>query len=181
MYAYVILLTTNQVLSYAVFLDPNIDPKTLCPWCDEPLPEEPTPQLRSLIVAAKRVSRPDDRMSNPLGLRAPLAAFVGVCQRHRFERDWIPRARSKGWPTKIAWDKLADRVMRIQGALKALIDDVDEDFTDTSNVARASSSRRPRKENEFWQEVVQNVRQQGSRQAAGVRGQFLNFNKAQPG
>ncbi|KAI0695339.1 RTC4-like domain-containing protein [Cerioporus squamosus] len=162
-----------------MFLDPSIDPKTLCPWCDERLPDEPTPHLRALISAAKRVSHPEDRLTNPLGLRAPPAAFVGVCQRHRFERDWIPRARQKRWPTRIAWDKLAERIIRLQATLQAIVDDVDEDFA--PGVARGSTSRRPRKENEFWQEVAKNVRQQGSRQAAGVRGQFQHFNKTQPG
>ncbi|RDX48131.1 hypothetical protein OH76DRAFT_1383903 [Lentinus brumalis] len=162
-----------------MFLDPSVDPKTLCPWCDEPLPDEPTPHLRALISAAKRVSHPEDRLTNPLGLRAPPAAFVSVCQRHRFERDWIPRARQKGWPTRIAWDKLAERITRLKATLQAIVNDVDEDFA--PGVARGSASRRRRKENEFWQEVVKNVRQQGSRQAAGVRGQFLHFNKTQPG
>ena len=125
-------------------IDPSVDPTTLCPWCDEPLPPEPTPHLRALIAAAKRVSRPEDRQANPLGLRAPLAAFVGVCQRHRFERVWIPRARRKGWPTKIAWDKVAGRISRMKSDLKAIVDDVDEDFA--PSVARASGSKRPRKE-----------------------------------
>ncbi|RPD76360.1 hypothetical protein L226DRAFT_426183, partial [Lentinus tigrinus ALCF2SS1-7] len=162
-----------------MFLDPSVDPKTLCPWCDERLPDEPTPHLRALISATKRVSRPEDRLTNPLGLRAPPAAFVGVCQRHRFERDWIPRARQKGWPTKIAWDRLADRVIRLEATLQAIVEDVDEDFA--PSMTHGSCSRRLRKENEFWQEVVKNVRKQGSRQATGVRGQFLHFNKTQPG
>ena len=162
-----------------VFLDPSVDPKTLCPWCDERPPDEPTPHLRALISAAKRVSHPEDRLTNPIGLRAPPAAFVGVCQRHRFERDWIPRARQKGWPTRIVWDRLADRVNRLKATLQAIVDDVDEDFV--PDVPRRSASGRPRKENEFWQEVVKNVRQQGSRQTTGVRGQFMHFNKTQPG
>ncbi|KAI0794127.1 RTC4-like domain-containing protein [Fomes fomentarius] len=156
-----------------------VDPKTLCPWCDERLPSEPTPHLRALMAAAKRVSRPEDRLANPLGLRAPLTAFVGVCQRHRFERDWIPRARRKGWPTKIAWDKLVARISRVKSDLKAIVDDVDEDFA--PDVSQVSSNKRPRKQNEFWQEVVKNVRQHGSRQTAGARGQFQHFNKTQPG
>lgn len=162
-------------------LDPSVDPKTLCPWCDERLPAEPTPYLRHLIRAAKRVSRPDDRLTNPLGLRAPLTAFVGVCQRHRFEHDWIPRARRKGWPTDIAFDKVAERIAQFSKALKAIIDDVDEDFVPGTGEIADGSNPRPRKDNEFWQEVVQNVRQQGSRRAAGVRGQFQHFSKTQPG
>ncbi|EJF64057.1 hypothetical protein DICSQDRAFT_81010, partial [Dichomitus squalens LYAD-421 SS1] len=164
-----------------MFLNPAVDPKTLCPWCDEPLPSDPTPHLRALMAAAKHVSYPDDRLTNPLGLRAPLAAFVGVCQRHRFERNWIPRARKRGWPTTIDWDALSGRISRLRGHLQAIVDDVDGEFAAEASRTWRGGSRRPRKENEFWMEVVKNVRQQGSRQTAGVRGQFLHFNKTQPG
>lgn len=165
-----------------VFLDPSIDPKTLCPWCDEPLPKEPTPHLRALIKAAKRVSRPEDRLSNPLGLRAPLAAFVSVCQRHRFERNWIPRAQLSGWPTKIDFNKVPARIKQFSDALKAMTDDVDEDFASSLSKRRMTSDgTRPRKENEFWQDAVKQVRRQGSRHAVGVRGQFQQFTNTQPG
>ena len=173
------------IVRLLVFFNPAVDPKTLCPWCDEPLPSEPTLHLRALIAAAKRVSSRDDRLTNPLGLRAPLTAFVGVCQRHRFERNWVPRARRRGWPTTIDWDALSGRIERLRRHLRAIVDDVDEEFTSedlcpNSNVG-GGGSRRPRKENEFWVEAVKNVRQQGSRQTAGVRGQFQHFNKTQPG
>ncbi|OBZ65343.1 hypothetical protein A0H81_14649 [Grifola frondosa] len=59
-----------------LFLDPNIDPARLCPWCDEQLPPAPTPHLSALIAAARRRSAPDDRPTNPLGLHAPLGLFV---------------------------------------------------------------------------------------------------------
>ena len=133
------------------------------------------------MAAAKRVSYPDDRLTNPLGLRAPLTAFVGVCQRHRFERNWIPRACKRGWPTTIDWEALSGRISRLRRHLQAIVDDVDEEFASEAHRAPAGGSRRPRKENEFWMEAVKNVRQQGSRRTAGVRGQFLHFNKTQPG
>ncbi|OSD04878.1 hypothetical protein PYCCODRAFT_1348475, partial [Trametes coccinea BRFM310] len=169
-----------------IFLDPSVDPATLCPWCDEPLPPNPTPHLTSLIEGARRRSYPDDRPTNPLGLRAAPMVFVSVCQRHRFERVWIPRARKRGWPTSIDWGRLRGRIERLKGELKAIIDDIDEDFVPESEYSTTTNKQeraqcRPRKENEFWQDVVKNVRQQGSRQTTGVRGQFLHFNKTQPG
>ncbi|KAI8985534.1 RTC4-like domain-containing protein [Trametes punicea] len=168
------------------FLDPSVDPATLCPWCDEPLPSDPTPHLVSLIEGARRRSYIDDRPMNPLGLRAPPTVFVSVCQRHRFERVWIPRARKRGWPTTIDWGRLRSRVEKLRGRLKAIIDDVDEDFVPGAQGPAALKGKefersRPRKENVFWQEIVRNVRQQGSRHTTGVRGQFLHFNKTQPG
>ncbi|KAI0630608.1 RTC4-like domain-containing protein [Trametes polyzona] len=165
-----------------MFLDPSVDPKTLCPWCDERLPSNPTPHLVSLMASARRRSYPDDRPSNPSGLRAPPAVFVNVCQRHRFERVWIPRARRRGWPTSIEWSKLRGRVERLKEQLKAIVDDVDEDFAPMAATNEtAKKGERPRKDNEFWQDIVRNVREQGSRQTTGLRGQFLHFNKTQPG
>ncbi|KAI0369107.1 hypothetical protein BV20DRAFT_411013 [Pilatotrama ljubarskyi] len=166
-----------------IFLSPTVDPRTLCPWCDEPLPTHPTPHLLSLIASARRRSYADDRPNNPLGLRAPPAVFVGVCQRHRFERVWVPRAGRRGWPTEIDWGALRGRVEALEGRLRAIVEDFDEDFVPGAKQVKTEGEerRRPRKENEFWQDVVQNVKQQGSRQTTGVRGQFQHFNKTQPG
>lgn len=133
---------------------------------------------------ARRRSYADDRPANPLGLRAPPTVFVGVCQRHRFERIWIPRARKRGWPTSIDWARLSERIGRLKATLKALVDDIDEEFSpgaSRTDVKGKGKEDRPRKMNEFWQELVKNVREQGSRQTTGVRGQFLHFNKTQPG
>lgn len=33
----------------------------------------------------------------------------------------------------------------------------------------------------FWKEIMEEVRQKGLRAVSGVRGQFANFEKAQPG
>ncbi|KAI0832012.1 RTC4-like domain-containing protein [Trametes gibbosa] len=167
-----------------IFLDPSVDPKTLCPWCDERLPSNPTPHLVSLMDVARRRSYADDRPTNPLGLRAPPAVFVSVCQRHRFERIWVPRARKRGWPTRIDWGRLSGRVGHLEGTLKTLVDDIDEDLSTFAlklDIKGKGKGQHPRRTNEFWQEVVKNVREQGSRQATGVRGQFLHFNKTQPG
>ena len=81
----------------------------------------------------------------------------------------------------IDWEALSGRVSQLRRHLQAIVDDVDEEFASEAHRTRASGSRRPRKENEFWMEAVKNVRQQGSRRTAGVRGQFLHFNKTQPG
>ncbi|KAI0676101.1 RTC4-like domain-containing protein, partial [Trametes maxima] len=166
----------------AVFLDPSVDPATLCPWCDEPLPTNPTPHLASLLSAARRRSYPDERPTNPLGLRASPTVFVGVCQRHRFERVWIPRASKRGWPTSIDWNGLRGRVEKLKEKLKSIVDDVDQDFAPhTKGKGKQREESGSRRTNEFWQELVKNVKEQGSRQTTGVRGQFLHFNKTQPG
>ncbi|OSX64116.1 hypothetical protein POSPLADRAFT_1137777 [Postia placenta MAD-698-R-SB12] len=169
-----------------LFLDPEVDPKTLCPWCDERLPPVPTPYLSTLIAIAKQASWPDLRPSNSLGLRAPLGAFVGVCQRHRFESHQVPLAKRRGWPTEIEWDRVGARVAALKPRLQAILDDIDEDFLPGASRKEeyeedGQYADRPRKGSVFWRDVVKSVRKKGSRQTAGVAGQFASFDKTQPG
>ncbi|KZT09830.1 uncharacterized protein LAESUDRAFT_461612 [Laetiporus sulphureus 93-53] len=172
-----------------LYLNSAVDPSTLCPWCDEPLPSAPTPHLLALIATAREASWPDPRPTNCLGLRADLGLFVDVCQRHEFENHHVPLARRRGWPTGIDWDGLSARVQALQPWLQEIVDDVDEDFQLGAEKEDESDERsdgdkwndRPRKGSVFWRDVVTRIKKKGSRQLAGVAGQFASFNKTQPG
>ncbi|KAF7796825.1 hypothetical protein EIP86_008009 [Pleurotus ostreatoroseus] len=180
-----------------LFLNPNVDPATLCPWCDEPLPPVPSPHLQKLIAAARTHSAPDGRPTNPLGLYAAPTVFINVCQRHRFESVQVPLAKKRGWPTQIDWAGLGRRVCAMRDALSAILKDVDEAFIpgrergddddeeedeDKDAVDDVELLKtRPRMGSAFWKEVVKGVKKKGSRQAAGVRGQMTSFSKTQPG
>lgn len=167
---------------FAVFLDPSVDPSTLCPYCDEPLPSEPTPYLTSLLESTRKKSYPDARPSNPLGRKAPLATFIAVCQRHRFESVELPEARRKHWPTAIRFELVRERVENMKDRLEAIIRDVDiikdgdSDDDDDDGVEKG-----PRKKSVFWQDIKKQVKKKGSRAVVGVNGQFASFEKTQPG
>lgn len=171
----------------AVFLDPNVDPHTLCPWCDEVLPPVPTPYLLNLITMARASSYSDPRITNPLGLCGPPTAFVGVCQRHRFESHQIPKAKRKGWPMQVEWDDVPKRVKALFRRLREIVDDVDEEFLpgstrrETSDEDTRRCESRPRLKSIFWKDLTNDVKKQGSRKIAGVKGQFHTFNRTQPG
>ena len=184
-----VLRTTSLIIpALLVLLGREVDPHTLCPWCDERLPATPSPHLQSLIETARDNSVPNPRPANPLGLRAPVGMFVSVCQRHRFESHQVPKAQARGWPTTIDWERVPLRVRALRARWQAIVDDVDEDFV--PGVQRRNGSRddcfedwedRPRKRSVFWQDVVRSVRKDGSRKTAGVAGQLANFSKTQPG
>ena len=160
-----------------MFLHPSTDPHTLCPYCDTLLPASVTPTLARLLAAAAAKSYRDPRPSNPLGRRATLASFIGVCQRHRFESDILPEGEAKGWPKKIKWDRVRGRVEAMSGELGALI-------TDRKDGCEDGGSRKaqgPRQKCMFWRDVMKEIKKQGSRAAVGVRGQFASFEKTQPG
>ncbi|KAI0085733.1 RTC4-like domain-containing protein, partial [Irpex rosettiformis] len=179
-----------------VFMDPDVDPSTLCPWCDEPLPPSPSPLLQRLMAAARLRSHKDPRLSNLHGLRAPATIFVNVCHRHQFEQHHFPLAQQRGWPTEIEWDGLCERIAKFKTKLQAIVDDVDEDFEpgrerlqDDGDVDDADDAEddeflldyRPRKGSLFWIEVVRAAKKRGSRSASGMRAQMSNFTKTQPG
>ncbi|KAK7687762.1 hypothetical protein QCA50_008981 [Cerrena zonata] len=174
------------------FLNPDVDHSTLCPWCDEVLPPTPSPHLQNLINSARKRSYHDPRPTNPLGLRAPLTVFIAVCQRHTFERVHIPLAQRNGWPMSIQWEELGHRILQLKRVLKRIVDDVDEEWLpghvrseDEEEVKveedEEVQQQRPRKGSTFWKDVIKSVKSHGSRQAIGVRNQFSNFTKTQPG
>jgi hypothetical protein len=143
-----IFLFVSLMFSIAVlddFLNPDIDPSTLCPFCDEPLPPTPTPKLQSLLTSAKRRGYPDPRPSNPRGLKARMAVFISACQRHRFEYNEFPKARAKGWPTDIDFKKVRERVERRKDELRRLVDGGGEGMEENMKKAREESL--------FWGEV----------------------------
>ncbi|KAJ8695066.1 hypothetical protein PTI98_007685 [Pleurotus ostreatus] len=156
-----------------LFPSNHADPKTLCPYCDMPLPSSPTPLLQYLLspdyTPLYSKSDPDPRPGNRLGRTAPLSAFISVCQRHRFESEMLPEAERKRWPKEIDWQALAARVTSMKHIVQELILDT------------AGEADGPRERCVFWAEVVKEYREKGSRAVTGVRGQFENFEKTQPG
>jgi hypothetical protein len=162
-----------------VFLDPNIDPSTLCPWCDQQLPTDPTPRLKSLIESVRTKSYSSSRPSNPLGLAAPLTASVVVCQRHRFESHQIPRAQAKGWPTKIDFGKVKTRVEALGSKLEALFlgkSSLVEDL-----IILDADGGELRDGCPFWTDMMKEVKSKGTRAVTSSKGQFGNFKALQPG
>lgn len=165
---------------YLVCMSPTTDPRSLCPYCDAPLPPSPTPLLKQLLNSTALKSTPQPRPGNRMGRKAPFTVFITVCQRHRFETQILPEAEAKGWPKSIEWTKLEGRVSAMKDILKELIEDpaVELDADDPDDIFGDSS---PKTKCIFWKEVIKEVKQKGSRAVAGVRGQFANFEKTQPG
>ncbi|KAG1770154.1 RTC4-like domain-containing protein [Suillus placidus] len=137
-------------------IDAVFDPSTVCPYCDEPLPLNPTPQLKNLFATAKLQSYVDPRPRNPIGLKAPLGIYISACQRHHFETHSLPEALEKGWPQSIDFKKVPDRIEN-------------------------DDARGPRSRSVFWRELKKEIKKQGSRTATGLKGQFSTFEKTQPG
>ncbi|KAJ7188773.1 RTC4-like domain-containing protein [Mycena filopes] len=175
--------------SELLFISPNTDPKTLCPYCDTPLPAQPTPLLTRLLEQTFKKSYRDARPSNPLGRKAPMGVFVTVCQRHRFESETLPQAEARGWPKFIEWAGLEGRVLAMREDLESILADPgdpivygnDQDGEEKQQVGSQPGKKGPRMRCLFWKDLVKDLKMKGSKGVKGVQGQFANFEKTQPG
>ncbi|KAJ7447735.1 hypothetical protein B0H11DRAFT_1878583 [Mycena galericulata] len=147
---------------------PVIDPNTLCPYCDLPFPEFPTPLLVQLMVDAFIKSRADPRPDNCLGRWVDMSIRATVCSRHEFEMELMPEAANQGWPTDIDFDDV-DRRLRVH---KHVFKELIGDWNCVPDVPRARSV--------FWEAAVQNITENSSK-SQGIAGNITNFDNIQPG
>ncbi|GAA5862236.1 hypothetical protein JCM1840_001688 [Sporobolomyces johnsonii] len=102
----------------------TVDPTTLCPFCDRPLPETPSSRLVSLKKYLLRRPHLEKRASvrNNLAKKLPIAETASFCRMHQDERTVIPEGRARGYPTEIAWNELPKRIDReLSGHLTSVI------------------------------------------------------------
>ena len=87
------------------------DPLRLCcPFCDEPLPLDPSLFLMQMIQDLKALKPPRRVNSlNSNSLELPFAVCAPVCKRHRDEKDVLPLGQLRGWPSAntIDWAQFA--------------------------------------------------------------------------
>jgi len=102
-----------------------VDPTTLCPFCDDPLPANPSTKLRSQLAYFRETCESEQRWGNSMGLTAPINVFVGFCALHTAETKVIPQGLRYGWPQEIDFKSVATRVRRLESKLRAVIEDPD--------------------------------------------------------
>ena len=172
-----------------------VDPSTLCPWCDDILPHNPSEGLLSMIALARQRSVPSPRPGNCLGLKAAIPVFAAVCSAHEFENYEITIALAEGWPTDVDWRVFIQRVIALRGYLRRIIDDVDEDWQPVSNTDAIPAKHhqtplmedpqvlvdRPRKESVVWKRLINDIARRGRLHMAAPLEHYVNFDKCLPG
>ncbi|KAJ7270602.1 hypothetical protein B0H12DRAFT_1177792 [Mycena haematopus] len=101
---------------------PPVDPASLCNYCDQEFPSEPSTVL--LAMGKKLFSRswPKPLPENPHHRALPeITMSVDHCKRHQFERDEMPTALRRGWPLKPSFARLFHRILDLGVALRALV------------------------------------------------------------
>ncbi|KAJ7151058.1 hypothetical protein C8R46DRAFT_962904 [Mycena filopes] len=142
-----------------------LDERSLCPFCDLPLPVDPTQTLIAMLAAAQVKSVPEFRPDNSAGRRVNFSDMAIVCSRHNFETDLLPMAIERGWPTQLNLPDIERRLKEKKPIFEALINDWD--------LGEAGL----RFGNLFWTEaVVFSAKGNG-----GIAGSITNFHRTQPG
>ncbi|KAJ7196351.1 hypothetical protein GGX14DRAFT_376152 [Mycena pura] len=102
------------------------DPDTLCPFCDQQLPNEPSQELIELRAMLEDISVADPLPENP-GHRKPTSYMQvqSYCERHRMERDTFPLARAEKWPFNPNFSDLFKRVLASRAPLNELLEEIE--------------------------------------------------------
>lgn len=156
----------------------------LCPYCDRVLPVFPTPTLVRMLGNIVSKSTADARPTNPMGRKASLTLYAEACQRHTFESQQLPKALGNGWPINIDWVELKDRVQSMKRDLESILLDpgVPIDYGHSKELADPiAGPPGPRMQCVFWQELIKELRESGSRQVTGTAGQLSSFENIRPG
>jgi hypothetical protein len=104
----------------------EVDPKSLCPFCDDKLPETPSSILLNMLEKLKQRAKPDPRYGNSLGLKLDMSQYISFCSRHTAESEEFPRGQKYGWPATLDTPKLVKRIWKLQSQLQDIIDDPEE-------------------------------------------------------
>jgi hypothetical protein len=99
----------------------NRSNSSLCPFCDEPLPNPLDPSLEAELSRLMKKTIPDP--FNP-GHRkaATMMVTIAFCHRHHIARVEAPKAQSQSWPTP-DFEGLHARITGLREELNAVIED----------------------------------------------------------
>lgn len=137
----------------------------LCPFCDLPLPTNPSTIFDQLLAIAVARSHPDPREWNPHGLRGTFQDSIEVCRRHEFESTILPRGYDEGWPFKIDWQILEKRVMERKDTLQPIV----------------QGAQGAKEKSVFWNDLVKSFEKDGSRLTLDTKRQAFTFAGNQTG
>ncbi|KAJ3511417.1 hypothetical protein NMY22_g15653 [Coprinellus aureogranulatus] len=87
----------------------------LCPFCDKPLPSNPSPVLLAALEKLIKVSIPHPVPMN-LGHRraASFQVHIEFCNQHSTEVNDAPKAESQNWPMTVDFNSLPQRIKEIE-------------------------------------------------------------------
>ncbi|CAE6359115.1 unnamed protein product [Rhizoctonia solani] len=140
-----------------------MDVQDLCPFCDEPFPDSPSPDLLQLLEDLKRIAIPEPRLRNPQGLTAPLMTYINLCQMHRAESKYVEQGRKNCWPSVIDWDNVRERLKSLE-VVRSLRNIIDDPYS-----------------SEFFVTFYNNIKRDGALKAASIRAQLDTFELSHPG
>ncbi|WVR04008.1 hypothetical protein IAU60_001007 [Kwoniella sp. DSM 27419] len=94
----------------------------LCPYCSEPFPVKPTHHLLHVKAELESISVPDPTPANPSARSLPWQQSNDFCSLHRAETGLIPLAIRYGYPDRIDFLGLNQRLER--GWIRSRLDEI---------------------------------------------------------
>ncbi|WVN90465.1 uncharacterized protein L203_105701 [Cryptococcus depauperatus CBS 7841] len=92
------------------WLTSMMDASNLCPYCNQPLPREPSHSHKRLKARLHKLSTPAPTPSNPNARSLPWQQAIDFCTLHRAETTIIPLGIRAGYPQKIDFRNLYKRL-----------------------------------------------------------------------
>ncbi|KAJ7189096.1 hypothetical protein C8R46DRAFT_1244561 [Mycena filopes] len=100
---------------------PPPDPLTLCNFCDQVFPLNPSDSLVALGKKLRNMSWPDSLPENLHHRRGlSIQKTANYCAQHRFEQQHMPRAIFEGWPLKPHFKSFFHRILDLGQPLRNL-------------------------------------------------------------
>ncbi|WVQ73840.1 hypothetical protein IAR50_003421 [Cryptococcus sp. DSM 104548] len=88
----------------------HVDRRNLCPYCDEPLPFNPTDHIKNLRLRLEKLSKPAPTSKNPNARALSWQQAIEFCTLHRAEATIIPLGIHAGYPETIDFRGLDRRL-----------------------------------------------------------------------
>ncbi|TYJ54639.1 hypothetical protein B9479_004673 [Cryptococcus floricola] len=88
----------------------HVNKKNLCPYCDEPLPFNPTEHIENLKARLEKLSKPAPTTRNPNARDLHWQQAIEFCTLHRAEATIIPLGIQAGYPETMDFKNLDRRL-----------------------------------------------------------------------
>ncbi|PPQ78707.1 hypothetical protein CVT24_002285 [Panaeolus cyanescens] len=99
----------------------------LCPFCDKPLPQNPSDYLKNKLKQLIDVTTPDPLPCNPAHRKASsFMVYISFCERHLYEKVEISKGAANNWPMSIDFTELPSRIIGLHDELEAIIENPEE-------------------------------------------------------
>ncbi|KAH9810708.1 hypothetical protein DFH28DRAFT_932592 [Melampsora americana] len=122
---------------------PDAEDGDLCPFCDDPLPPDPSTKLLRLKADLFALPNISKRVGHPDAMNLPFPQTAAFCALHHAERVTIPKGIQEGWPTAIDFKSLQSRIQnRYEYLFQIINQEISSSYLDVAKATWRSKGPR---------------------------------------